>query len=190
MLSDTAFHPTSLVDAIQQASDATSMYAAWDRYNTVLGLSPTVNEASVVTDFGCGPGLLSKQISRRFNGTLQCFDPSEEMLSHCQEWLERTPPTVADPTRLRFVNDPAELLPADVCFCTWILQHANANLPETVGIISEHVAPGGILVTVDYEGFDISPIAREAGLTPVLTRLILHGKCPADRSTLSLFVKD
>ena len=184
MLTSSAFHPTSLRDAIQQAASGFDIFAVWDRYNIILDSGPPLAGSAIITDFGCGPGLLSKQIARRFGGSLQCFDPSEEMLSYHKEWTADTLPSAPAPERITRTSDPNTLIPCDICFCTWVLQHADANLPETLAAISGATRIGGLLVTVDWDGFDMGP---DASLLRVYSHRFIHGGDA--RSCLSVFLK-
>lgn len=123
----------------------------------VLENENIINENSVVLDFGCGMGRVSKELIDRFNCNVMGVDISERMKIFAMLY-------VSNPNRFKTV-EYIEPNSVDVCISAFVLQHTE-NPKEEIRKIVEGLKPNSIFILlnenirfvpsdIDYNGYVI-----------------------------------
>lgn len=100
-----------------------------------------INDNSVVLDFGCGMGRVSKQLINTFNCTVVGVDISESMLKFAMLYI-------AKPQRFRFGTSYSIPESIDVGISTFVLQHTENPIKEIENIYNV-IKPGGWFILLN-----------------------------------------
>lgn len=100
-----------------------------------------IDENSVVLDFGCGMGRISKRLIESTNCKIIGTDISDSMLTFAKIY-------VAKPSRFFPCNKHTEINSVDVVIATFVLQHTEKPKEEIENIVNV-LKPGGYLILVN-----------------------------------------
>jgi len=132
----------------QQFSGAAHRYDVWATAQAEIaeGLIPKIPVQfvpSLMIDLGCGTGLLSSQLLRRYPAaSLVGIDLAPGMVEHCRHHLGTNPQArfVTGDVEDRGMLVPQARLIASSCVAQWF-----TDLPATVGMWAQTLAPGGLM---------------------------------------------
>lgn len=100
-----------------------------------------ISSESIVLDFGCGMGRVSKKLIEKFNCNVIGTDISNSMLTFANLY-------VAKPKKFKPMNSYNMPNTIDVCISTFVLQHVQDPKTE-IDIIINNLKVGGYLVLVN-----------------------------------------
>jgi cyclopropane fatty-acyl-phospholipid synthase-like methyltransferase len=110
---------------ILTAESGTSTDERWAKETPFLGAdigsSLMLGDSSVVLDYGCGIGRLSKELIERFNCSVIGVDISASMRQLAVEYVNSDRFSVVSPDMLGSLIEKG--VKVDACFSVWVLQH-------------------------------------------------------------------
>lgn len=114
-----------------------------------------ITAESVVVDFGCGMGRVSRALLEAFDCHVIGVDFSEVMLKHARNYVGKT-------SKFETHTEYAKPSSVDVVVCTFVLQHVEHPVKEIHSIYTM-LKPGGTLVLVN-ENQRLVPLGVQAGM--------------------------
>ena len=100
----------------------------------------TINQNSIVLDFGCGMGRVSRELIRKFNCNVFGVDISDSMLQFARQYVKN---------EIKFLatkDCPVNII--DVCISILVLQHTEDPIKE-INKIHKALKPGGMFVLLN-----------------------------------------
>ena len=106
-------------------------------------MSTKMNEDSVVLDFGCGMGRVSKELVKTFDCSVLGFDISESMKTFATLY-------VSNPRKFKTISEMPADNSVDVSLAVFVLQHVE-NPQQEIEKIVKTLKPNGYLVLVNED---------------------------------------
>lgn len=100
-----------------------------------------MDESSIVLDFGCGMGRVSKKLIERFDCNVVGVDISNTMLTFANIYISK-------PRKFKPMNSYNMANTIDVCVSTFVFQHVEDPKTE-IDIIYHNLKVGGYLILVN-----------------------------------------
>jgi ubiquinone/menaquinone biosynthesis C-methylase UbiE len=100
-----------------------------------------MNPQSIVLDFGCGMGRVSKKLIEKFDCEVIGVDISNSMMQFANIYVSK-------PRKFKTMNSYNIPNSIDVCVSTFVLQHVQDPKTE-IELICSNLKPGGYLVLVN-----------------------------------------
>jgi len=104
-------------------------------------LSTKIDESSIVLDFGCGMGRVSKKLIEKFDCNVIGVDISNTMLTFANIYISK-------PKKFKPLNSYNMANTIDVAISTFVLQHVE-NPKTEIDIIYNNLKVGGYLILVN-----------------------------------------
>lgn len=124
----------------------------WERETPYLiddvGKFLPIQPESVVLDYGCGPGRMSKGLIERYACRAIGVDTSQSMRLLAPEYVMSERFTTWSPELLERML--AKGFRADFCVCTWVIQHA-FDAMDVISRINRTLRPGGLLYAMNQQ---------------------------------------
>jgi ubiquinone/menaquinone biosynthesis C-methylase UbiE len=150
---DAIFNVTSFARAkeivLTSEEDGLSSDERWQRETdyilTLLPESLELNSGSLVLDYGCGVGRISKALIDKYSCTVVGVDISASMLALAKEYVGSDKFFIAPPEQLNLSLFHHKF---DVALSVWVLQHCQ-NPAEDIARIRRALTANGIFLVVN-----------------------------------------
>jgi 2-polyprenyl-3-methyl-5-hydroxy-6-metoxy-1,4-benzoquinol methylase len=114
-----------------------------------------ITNESIVLDFGCGMGRVSKNIVNKFDCSVLGYDISESMKTFATLY-------VSNPRKFKIISQLPDNNSIDVCLAVFVLQHVENPKQEIENLVNT-LKPNGYLVLVNEDNRFVPSDVDEKG---------------------------